>query len=154
MKRTRIALLASIAACAISVVVGAPEKLTQNKDGNFVLYVTNQSFDLSPVDITIHIDGKKAVSGEFHVKDQHHWVRHTFELAEGKHKIQVSSIKGEALLEQELEIREKTWGLLFFAKKDGEKGFFQLMIHYKPMGISKSPSSRGDQFRYGSAFTT
>jgi hypothetical protein len=40
-------------------------------DGNFVLYVSDQSFALGQVDITVRIDGRVAVSDEFAVGNEH-----------------------------------------------------------------------------------
>jgi hypothetical protein len=104
----------------------AENLLAQDKNGNFVLYVSNQSFAISPVDIAIYINGDKAISSEFEVKGQHHWVRHIFSLQPGKHKLKIVSKKGEATLEKEIEVKGKHWAAIdywYYPKKDGKKHF-------------------------------
>ena len=46
----------------------APDALPTARDGNFVLYVSNQSFELPEVDIRVEIDGRPAVDDEFRSK--------------------------------------------------------------------------------------
>lgn len=123
-----------VAVLACSILIGRAEDRTpkppeellpQTTNGNFVLYVSNQSFDMSPVDITIDIDGKKEVSDLFSVGNQHTWITHTFQLARGPHKITVVSKNGSARLEQAFEIKEKQWAAIgyWFTKQDGKKQF-------------------------------
>lgn len=102
------------------------ELLAQATNGNFVLYVSNQSFDLSPVDITVFIDGKKAVSSDFVVGTSHNWVSHRFQLSPGMHKITASSEKGSVQLDREIEIKDKHWAVInfIFSEKSGKKQFF------------------------------
>lgn len=99
--------------------------LPQTTNGNFVLYVSNQSPDISPVDITIHIDGKKAVSADFTVGNAHGWVKHTFQLASGKHQLVVGTQKGSAQMEKDIEIKDKHWAVIdyWFSKQEMEKKF-------------------------------
>ena len=85
-----------------------------DKDGNFVLVVSNQSFAVNPVDICIKIDGILVVDDFFDVGDQHNFIPYVLKLAKGKHKISVSSGKGQASLEQEFDIIDKHWGSLFY----------------------------------------
>ena len=86
--------------------------LPQDPNGNFVLYVSNQSFAISPVDITISIDGTKAIQDDFDVKNQHHYVQYQFHLAPGKHILKADSSKGGAALAQEFEVKDKHWAAI------------------------------------------
>jgi len=99
------------------------EALPQTTNGNFVLYVSNQSSDLSPVDITVEIDGKKSLSADFAVGTGHNWTKHTFQLAPGKHKIVAISQRGSARLEKDIEVKDKHWAVIdyWFATRDGKK---------------------------------
>lgn len=63
-------------------------------DANLTLYVSNQSFDIDPVDIQIEIDGKLAVSGDFLVEGQHSWHQFPFALPPGEHQLRLSSSQG------------------------------------------------------------
>lgn len=114
----------------------------QNKDGNLTLYVSNQSFAITPVDITIFIDGRKAVTGNFDVKGeliaQHNWIKYVFSLPPGKHKLKAVSKKGEAVLEKEFNIKGKHWAVVdywYYPKShyDPTPRKFSFRIQDKPM---------------------
>lgn len=81
--------------------------LPEDKNGNFVLYVSNQSFDISPVDIKIYIDDMTAVNEDFYVEDQHAWEQFQFNLSVGTHKIKIESLEGNAILEENFDIVDK-----------------------------------------------
>ena len=119
-----------------NTVLPLAEPLPQDKNGNFVLYVSNQSFDVSPVDILIHIDGKEAVSSDFAVGNQHNWVQHTFQLAPGKHQLVAVSQKGKARVEREFEIVDKHWAVVdyWYPDPDG-KAQIAFIIHDRPIGF-------------------
>lgn len=87
----------------------AEDVLEQDEKGNLILYVANLSFAISPIDITIHIDGKKAVDRDFDVENQHNWIKHTFSLSKGEHKLLAVSKKGGARFEGQFEIKDKHW---------------------------------------------
>ncbi|MCZ7557503.1 MAG: hypothetical protein M5R41_13975 [Bacteroidia bacterium] len=109
--------------------------LPQDGSGNFVLYVSNQSFDIPTVDIQVTIDGKTAVSATFEVKNQHNWIKHTFLLAPGKHVLKASSVTGEATVESEFEVNERLWGVLnywYYARLGGNK-FLEFRTQDTPM---------------------
>lgn len=102
-----------------------PEKvLPQDKKGNFVLYVSNQSFAITPVDIKVYIDGKRAVASDSEVKGQHNWIKHVFRLQPGKHKLAVASKKGQARMEKEFEIKDKHWAVINY--------WYYPKSHYNP----------------------
>jgi len=117
--------------------------IPQDTNTNFVLYVSNQSFALTPVDITITIDGKKVISSTFEVGEgkrrQHNWISHGFDLTPGTHKLEAVSAKGDAKFEKEFEIKdEKHWAVLsywYYPDQDGKKHFtFQIQneqIYFK-----------------------
>ncbi|NIP22239.1 MAG: hypothetical protein GWN67_00115 [Phycisphaerae bacterium] len=93
----------------------AEDILEQDENGNLVLYVSNQSFAISPVDITIHIDGKKAVDRKFDVGNQHNWIGHSFSLSKGEHKLVAVSKKGRASFEGQFEIKDKHWAVIVYS---------------------------------------
>lgn len=79
-----------------------------DNNGTFVLYVSNQSSVISPVDIQIKIDGNVVVDEYFHVakRCQHNGkVFQFFNLANGRHRLHVSSRKGKAELTKEFEVK-------------------------------------------------
>jgi hypothetical protein len=62
---------------------------------NFVLFVSNQSFDIDPVDIGIFIDDELVVEGDFLVGSQHSWHRFDLALGPGKHTVLATSSAGD-----------------------------------------------------------
>lgn len=116
-------------ACSNQIKKETEDVLPQDVSGNFVLYVSNQSNAISPVDIHIHIDGKHAGESEFAVADQHNWIIHTFRLQPGKHKILAWSLKGSAEIEQYFTIENpnktkaaKYWAVIdywYYPKRTG-----------------------------------
>ncbi len=109
--------------------------LPRVQNGNFVLNVSNQSPELSPVDITIQIDGTQEVSDEFHVRNQHNWIEYTFQLSPGKHNIRAVSRKGDASLEQVVDLTKKLWAVIDFTYRPGmnEKKEFSFTCRDKPI---------------------
>ena len=95
----------------VGSVLGETE-LQQDENGNFILYVSNQSPAIDPVDIKIDIDGKKAVDQDFYVEDGHNWRQFQFSLPKGTHQLRVKSVKGSATLETEFEIKDKHWAVI------------------------------------------
>ncbi|MHC5077902.1 MAG: hypothetical protein ACYTHN_02710 [Planctomycetota bacterium] len=111
------------------------ERKPAPKKKNFILYVSNQSFKVDPVHILVFIDGKKVIDAEFHVKNQHNWVHHSFSLAKGTHKIVAKTKEGDAHLEKEITIEKKHWAVIDFGAvhKEGVvvKKYFSFLIQDK-----------------------
>jgi len=90
--------------------------------------VSNQSFAQNPVDITIHIDGKKAVSAEFEVADQHNWIEYRFKLTSGHHELVAFSDMGKATMEKIFETNDNQhyWAVVdywYYPKQNGKRCF-------------------------------
>jgi serpin B len=103
-------------------------QLPQDKNGNFTLYVSNQSFAVDPVDIKVYIDGKVATDQNFDVgtgkRRQHNWQTFQFQLADGAHRLRVESKKGQASLEEQFEVKGKRWAILnYWSSPDTPKKF-------------------------------
>jgi hypothetical protein len=67
--------------------------IPQVEKGNFILYVSNQSPAIDPVDIKVLIDGKTAVSQEFLNKGGNNWIKFEFQLKNGNHRLSSNSSK-------------------------------------------------------------
>ena len=92
--------------------------LPQADGGDFVLYVSNQSFALDPVELKVYIDGVLAVNQNFHVKNQHNWVRFQFQLRSGTHRIRAVYTVGETQKEEFFTIEKPLWCVIdFYASK-------------------------------------
>lgn len=120
----------SLAGCLVE------EKPPTAANGNFVLYVSNQSFEIDPVDIRVTIDGEAAVDDVFEVRNQHNWVEYTFRLAKGRHTLRVESRRGEAELERTFELRGKRWAVLDYWYYRGEPKHFSFDISARPIGFA------------------
>ena len=89
--------------------------LPQDAEGNFVLYVSNVSYEINPVDMTVLIDGRKAVRSEFKASKADFIPReYRFSLAPGRHKLTVISQKGRAKLEEEFEVKDRHWAIIAY----------------------------------------
>jgi hypothetical protein len=85
----------------------------------FTLYVSNQSFDLSQVDIRVSIDNQLAVTGDFLVEGQHTWVPFELDLAPGSHSLSVTSSDTNAAITEEFVMDDRKWGVLMFWYYEG-----------------------------------
>ena len=108
-------------------------------DGNFVLYVSNQSFELDPVDIVIEIDGEQIIDGEFEVGNQHNWKRYVLRLTPGRHTLTARSTNGDATLEESFVVNERRWAAVdywYYTEASGsppEPKHFEFNIYDKPL---------------------
>jgi hypothetical protein len=82
--------------------------------GNFHLYVSNQSFDIDPVDIQVFIDGKEVVNDTFKVESQHTWILFNLELEPEKHTLRAVGHGGEAELSESFVTSTEDWGVVEF----------------------------------------
>lgn len=86
-----------------------------SSDPTFVLYVSNQSFDLDPVDIEVRLDGELALEGDFLVEGQHSWHTFDFDLAPGTHELRAVTRAGDTVAVEEIEIDDApSYGVLNF----------------------------------------
>lgn len=118
---------------------GIATQIPQDRNGNFVVIVSSQSFAIDPVDITVSIDDKVAVSEFFYVGDQHNNKAFSFNLPEGSHRIGVSSVKGGASAEKDFEMTGKKWATVsywYYTEKESNptpKHFSINMLNEPPM---------------------
>jgi hypothetical protein len=78
------------------------------------LLISNQSFDLSQVDIRVSIDNQLAVAGDFLVEGQHTWLPFELDVAPGTHSLQVASTDSDAEMTQTFEMDDRKWGVVMF----------------------------------------
>ena len=97
---------------------------TTKEIGNFTLYVSNQSFKISKVDIQVKIDGKVVVSEYFYVGNQHNWKPFFFSLPKGTHTLEVRSDMENVNFTKQFEIKEKHWAVVAF--------WYYPKSHYEP----------------------
>jgi hypothetical protein len=114
----------------------AENRLPEDPEGRFTLYVSNQSFDIPEVDIRIRIDGLVAVEETFAVEDQHNWVEFVFDLSEGTHVIEAVSQRGGAELVRRFAVTAKHWAVVDYWYYPGEKKRFSFSISDTRIGFA------------------
>lgn len=83
------------------------------EDGNFHLYISNQSFAEDPIDIRVWIDGELTVQQYFFVGSQHNWQHYRLWLKPNStHTIRVVSQRGKAELEQHFEMTDERFAVV------------------------------------------
>jgi hypothetical protein len=71
-----------------------PQVMEREADGNFLLDVSNQSFDKPVIPIKVWIDDVLLIDNAFHVDGQHTWVTYPIRLSQGYHLIRVEAADG------------------------------------------------------------
>jgi hypothetical protein len=98
----------------------------------FHLWVSNQSFDVDPVDIRIYVDDHQVVCDSFRVESQHTWILFELELDEGDHSLRVAGLDGEVELVDTFEVANEHWGLVMFWTEEGQN-FFTFGVEDEPI---------------------
>lgn len=94
--------------------VEVPVEVPTDENGNFALYISNQSFEIDLIDVEVYIDEKLAVNDEFQNISGHEYSSFRFSLSEGTHAIKIVSQKGGATLEDTFTIVEAGRGVIHF----------------------------------------
>lgn len=115
------------------------QRLPVPAEPNFVLYVSNQSFELDPVDIEVTLDGELAVEGDFLVEGQHSWHMFKFKLRPGPRTLRVASEVGDTRLTETIEIAGATrYAVINFWYYGGHEPYgpaFSLDLYDVPPGF-------------------
>lgn len=125
--------------CIRSTVPEFSQEIDQ-PEANFILYVSNQSFDKPKIDISIIIDGKPLVTDTFRVKNQHYWKIYSLNLHTGKHLLKAKADNGAYEIERDFKITVKHWAVLsFWFKNEKDENTrpsgFSFEISDKPYGF-------------------
>ena len=81
---------------------------------NFNLFISNQSFAMSNVDISVSIDNVTVVEDRFPVEDQHCWRAFPVSLSNGVHILVAATKTGATNLQTEITISSNHSALLSF----------------------------------------
>ena len=120
---------------------GMPSPGTLDPHGNFVLYVSNQSFARPKVDVVVEVDGQRVISEDFAVGDQHNWKRFVLRLSPGRHTLVARSTQGDATLRRSFVMSGKRWAVLDYWYDDGAGGAvepqrFTFTVRTKPIAFA------------------
>jgi hypothetical protein len=101
------------------------------------LYVSNQSFDRSLVDIRIEIDGREVVHDDFAVENQHNWVEYPLRLETGRHTLLARTEQGDAVLNERFMVRGRTWMVVdFWCCGEPADPRFTFYLSHRPIGFA------------------
>lgn len=75
-------------------------RIVAERQADLHLFVSNQSFDDTMVDLTVSVDGTELVSGPFNVEGQHTWCQFPAKVSPGRHVVTVVSDTGAELRER------------------------------------------------------
>lgn len=98
--------------------LGEPRKLADVPSGadgvTLHLYVSNQSFDISPIDIDVWLEGTHVVAGGFEVEGQHNWILFDLAVPAGTRALHAEGLGGSVVIDEAVAIPEERWGVLDF----------------------------------------
>ncbi len=100
------------------------------------LWVSNQSFDIDPVDIAVYIDDQQVVCDSFDVEGQHNWILFDVELDPGTHTLRALGNDGKTELTETIDVPDERWAVLdfwFYPEEEPER--FTFSIHDRPVGF-------------------
>ncbi len=125
--------------CACAGILPAIQNPFENKDGNVVLYVSNQSLEIKTVDILVVVDDKPVLHEYFKVGNQHVWKPFHLQLSDGMHRIRAVTHKGHTQIEDSFEVAERRWLTISYGrmKHEGQKHdrpTFNFSVSDRPVG--------------------
>lgn len=103
--------------------------------------MSNQSFDIDPVEIEVYVDGQQVVCGIFRVESQHTWILFELELEPGEHALRVVGHDEEVELVESFETPDERWGLVEFWTEEG-RTFFTFHIQNEPIYFASGQDDR------------
>jgi hypothetical protein len=114
----------------------APTLIPQDPNGNFTLYITNESTATVPVDIAISFDGVRAIQDQFGIPGERRtprsYVTYTFQLSPGKHRLTATAANGRTSVSQEFDITGKHWAALTYGASPKS---LRLIVKDSPIGF-------------------
>lgn len=128
------AVLTLLVGCSFDLSTCAPVSI--NGTETLHLYVSNQSFEIDPVDIEVYIDDQPVICDDFFVEGQHNWILHDLRLAPGDHSLRAVGHDGKTTLEETFRIDGEKWAVVDFWFYPGEPEEFSFFIQDAPIGFA------------------
>ncbi len=136
-------ILVFIAACGSSPSNdnSGPVDITVNSNGtsDLTLFVSNQSYRDSEVDITVTLDGETIIDRDFNVGDQHNYIEHRIRLDAGRHTLHAATTTLDG---EEVELSED-----FTIDPDQQRYAALDYWHYEPTGLD-DPTADPPKFTF------
>jgi hypothetical protein len=110
---------------------------------SLTLQVSNQSFDIDPVEIEITIDGQVVVHGEFELQGeglaQHNWKHYEIQVEAGPHHLRARSTQVHVVQESEFETPATELVTIAFWSGRGDPSGEQ--VHYLTIHAGRGPAA-------------
>ncbi|MBN1430007.1 MAG: hypothetical protein JXB07_16680 [Anaerolineae bacterium] len=100
---------------------------------NVTLYVSNQSFALSSIDIQVYIDDGLVVDQNFEVLNQHNWIKFPLALETGEHRLFASTTVGDASISSTFVVTDQLWAVLDFWHPVADDAHFTFEAYDEPI---------------------
>ena len=105
-----------------------PESQPQHK---VIIYVSNQTRQIDPVDIMVTVDKRVIAHQDFHFGDGHNWASFDLLLPEGTHQIIARSERGKAFLDVVFDVNRKRWLVLdYWGEGHFQLGFREKQVYF------------------------
>jgi heat shock protein HslJ len=101
------------------------------------LWVSNQSFEVDPASVEIHIDDQQVVCDDFFVEGQHNWILFNLTMEPGEHVLRAVRTDGTAELTETFDLGKERWAVVdfWFYPEDGSEEF-TFSVHDEPVGFA------------------
>ncbi len=123
---------AGVMAVLVGCSAGRVSQATPKGESPVVIYVSNQTGEVNPVNIKVSIDQDSILNQDFLCGTGHNWSSFKLSLKEGRHQLVVTSSNGDAGLDVVFTVDKPTWLVIDYWGKN----HFQLVISYEPVGFA------------------
>ena len=115
----------------------AEVRVVEEKQANLVLYISNQSLDDEEVRLKVEVDGIAVVDGDFHVVDQHNWIKFPLKVSPGTHNVTAEAESGASFSEAfQVPGDEVRFAVInYWAKDDHDPREFSWFIQREPVAF-------------------
>lgn len=102
------------------------------------LYVSNQSFDISPVAIDVWLEDTHVITGGFDVEGQHNWILFDLNVPIGSHGLRAEYRESSVVLTETISIPAERWGVLefWYYPNEPEHPMFTWSLHDSPVAFN------------------
>ncbi|MDO9289537.1 MAG: hypothetical protein Q7T83_12200 [Thermodesulfovibrionales bacterium] len=105
-------------------------------NANFILYVANQSYHDSKVNISVAIDDRHIFKEAFRNR-QHTWTIYALHLLPGEHTIHAVSSKDNSTVRQSFTVSDHHWAVLIYSspRSDSKQKVIFFEVYNEPIGF-------------------
>ncbi len=106
MKKEHISIALILMIIIASIGIGS---IIFSQEEKIILYISNQSEEINPANISVFIDGELKVHDEYYVKNNHNWIKYNFTVSFGRHEIKAVSDNGSFKSQKNFWSTSKRW---------------------------------------------